>query len=520
MLEAMRTLLYQLLFLLLMVACQPEQASETPTAQTGKSTQPNIIIFYVDDLGYGDLSSYGATRVQTPHVDRLAANGLKLTDAHCSAATCTPSRYALLTGSYAFRNNAQILPGDAPLVIDTAMRTLPDMLKDAGYATAVVGKWHLGLGLGELDWNREIRPGPREVGFDYSFLIPATGDRVPCVYVENQRVVGLQTDDPLRVSYDGPVDDAPAAREEPELLRYASDDQHSDDIINGVGRIGYMTGGDQAQWVDEEFPHLLTLKANTFIRQNRDKPFFLYFSFHDIHVPRLPHQQFEGATDMGPRGDAIVQMDWCVGEVMRQVAEAGLAENTLVIFTSDNGPVLNDGYEDGSVELLGEHQPAGPFRGGKYSAYEAGTRVPTIVHWPGTIPQKESAALLSQVDFYASLSALTGQTLGPEDAADSQNLLPVLLGESDSGRELMIEESQILSLRKGPWKYIPATDVTADWMERKGIEGGLQPTPQLYDLSQDPGEQQNLAEDMPEMVEEMQAALEQIRSRNGSRDGF
>lgn len=516
----MRNLVFLFLFFLMISACRSEQASETKTAEAGRSAIPNIIIFYVDDLGYGDLSSYGATRVQTPHVDRLAANGLKLTDGHCSAATCTPSRYALLTGSYAFRNEARILPGDAPLLIDTAMRTMPKMLKDAGYATAVVGKWHLGLGDGELDWNREISPGPREVGFDYSFLIPATGDRVPCVYVENQRVVGLQTNDPLRVSYDGPVDNAPAAREEPELLRYASDDQHSDDIINGVGRIGYMTGGDQAQWVDEEFPHLLTLKANAFIRENSNKPFFLYLPFHDIHVPRLPHQQFEGATEMGPRGDAIVQMDWCVGEVMRQVEQAGLTENTMVIFTSDNGPVLNDGYEDGSVAQLGNHQPAGPFRGGKYSAYEAGTRVPTIVSWPGTIPQKESDALLSQVDLYASLAELTGQSLGPEDAADSQNLLPVLQGESDIGRALMIEESQILSLRKGKWKYIPGTEVTAGWLARKGIEGGLQTTPQLYDLSQDPGEQQNLAQENPEMVAEMEAALRQIRSRQGSRDGF
>lgn len=504
--------LFRLLSLISFVsACQPQPASE-PTSSTGEEVQnPNIIIFYVDDLGYGDVSSYGATRVQTPHVDRLAENGLRLTDAHCSAATCTPSRYALLTGSYAFRNNAQILPGDAPLLIDTAMRTLPDMLKDAGYATAVVGKWHLGLGMGNLDWNREITPGPREVGFDESFLIPATGDRVPSVYVENQRVVGLKTDDPLRVSYDGPVDDAPAARDEPELLRYASDDQHSDDIINGVGRIGYMTGGDQAQWVDEEFPHLLTLKANEFISDHTSDPFFLYFSFHDIHVPRLPHQQFEGATEMGPRGDAIVQMDWCVGEVMRQVEALGLTENTLVIFTSDNGPVLNDGYEDGSVELLGDHQPAGPFRGGKYSAYEAGTRVPTIISWPGTIPQRESDALLSQVDFYASLAELSGQSLRAGDAPDSQNLLPVLMGQSDEGRELMVEESQILSIRKGNWKYIPATEVTADWMKRKGIEGGLQNTPQLYDLSSDPGEQNNLAEEKPELVEEMDVDLQKIR---------
>jgi len=507
-------MLFRLLICLAVIfisACQSQPGQEETSSTAEKSKNPNIIIFYVDDLGYGDLSSYGATRVETPYVDKLAENGLKLTDAHCSAATCTPSRYALLTGSYAFRNDARILPGDAPLLIDTAMRTLPKMLQGAGYATAVVGKWHLGLGSGSIDWNQEVTPGPREVGFDYSYLIPATGDRVPAVYVENQRVVGLEADDPLRVSYDGPIDDAPSARDEPELLRYPSDDQHSDDIINGVGRIGYMTGGDQAQWVDEEFPHLLTLKANEFISEHKADPFFLYFSFHDIHVPRLPHQQFEGTTDMGPRGDAIVQMDWCVGEVMRHVEALGLSENTLVIFSSDNGPVLNDGYEDGSVSMLGDHQPSGPFRGGKYSAYEAGTRVPTIVNWPGTISQKESGALLSQVDFYASLAALTNQPLADGDAPDSQNLLQVLLGQSDQGREFMVEESQILSLRKGKWKFIPATNRTADWMDIKGIEGGLQDTPQLYDLSEDPGEQRNLAGQYPELLNEMAETLEKIR---------
>jgi arylsulfatase A-like enzyme len=509
----MKPLLSHSLFLIFLMSCG-SAATERETSPTAERL-PNIIIFYVDDLGYGDISSYGATRVSTPLVDRLAANGLKLTDAHSSAATCTPSRYAMLTGSYAFRNDARILPGDAPLLIDTAMRTLPDMLKEAGYATAVIGKWHLGLGDGQINWNQQISPGPAEVGFDESFLIPATGDRVPCVYVENGRVVGLEAEDPLRVSYEGPLDDAPAAREVPALLRYQADEQHSDDIINGVGRIGYMSGGGQAQWVDEEFPDLLTSKAHDFIRKNEAQPFFLFFSFHDIHVPRLPHERFEGSTEMGPRGDAIVQMDWCVGEVMRQIERAGLSENTMVIFTSDNGPVLNDGYEDQSVELLGEHKPAGPLRGGKYSAFEAGTRVPTIVNWPGTISARESDALISQVDFYASLASLAGQQLRAEDAPDSEDLLPALLGRSDEGRKYLVEESLVFSLRQGQWKYIPPTDEIPDWIDRKGIEGGLSKEPQLYDLSQDLAEQNNLAAEYPERVEKMAAVLEQIREQTG-----
>ncbi|MFP4092713.1 MAG: sulfatase-like hydrolase/transferase, partial [Cyclobacteriaceae bacterium] len=339
------------------------------------------------------------------------------------------------------------------------------------------------------------------------------------VYVENGHVLGLEASDPLHVSYEGPIDDAPKAYEHPELLRYQSDRQHSDDIVNGVGRIGYMSGGDKAQWVDEEFPDLLTAKAKDFIRKQKEQPFFLFFSFHDIHVPRLPHERFARTTGMGPRGDAIVQMDWCVGEIMRQVEDLGLSENTLVIFTSDNGPVLNDGYEDQSVELLGSHQPAGPFRGGKYSAFEAGTRVPTIVYWPGIIAARESGALISQVDLYASLAELVGQETSVSEAPDSQKLLPVLLGQSDEGREFMIEESLVLSLRQGKWKYIPPADNIPDWIAMKGIEGGLSFEPQLYDLSADPGEQQNVAAQHPEVVEEMAAALQKIREQPGNKPG-
>src|SRR5690606_27509472 len=164
--------------------------------------KPNILIIYVDDLGYGDLSCYGAKAVKTPHIDELANNGLLFTDAHSSASTCTPSRYSLLTGTYAFRNNAAILPGDAPLIIDPETVTIADMLKKAGYVTGVIGKWHLGLGNGEPDWNTEIKPGPKEIGFDYSFLIPATADRVPTVFIENQRVVNLDKQNPIEVSYD------------------------------------------------------------------------------------------------------------------------------------------------------------------------------------------------------------------------------------------------------------------------------------------------------------------------------
>lgn len=503
----MKSTLYSNFFFLiivLLVGCgsqeQPAEASESP----------NIIVFYVDDLGYGDLSCYGSKQISTPNVDKLAQNGLRLTDGHSAAATCTPSRYSLLTGEYAFRNNASILPGDAPLIIPTNKPTLPKMLQKAGYKTAVIGKWHLGLGDGTIDWNGDVKPGPLEIGFDYSFLLPSTGDRVPSVYLENHRVVGLEDGDSLKVSYKKKIGSRPTGTENPELLKYPADKQHSNSIINGVSRIGFMAGGYSAEWVDEEFPTQFVSKSRQFIDRSEGNPFFLFFSFHDIHVPRMPMEQFKGKSGMGPRGDAILQMDWTVGQVMNLLEERGLTENTLVIFSSDNGPVLNDGYEDEAIvlEQLSTHQPSGDFSGGKYSILEGGTRVPTIIHWPATISQSVSNALFSQVDIYASLAAILGQNLDPKEALDSEDLSGLLQGKSDIGREYMIEEAVTLALRKSNWKYVQPTQKKAPWIEGdKNIASGLSEKPQLINLDEDITESNNLAADHPEMVADMEAVL-------------
>jgi len=475
---------------------------------------PNVVVIYVDDLGYGDVGAYGATAVQTPNIDRLAENGVKFTDAHCAAATCTPSRYALLTGRYAFRVKASVLPGDAPLLIRPGTPTIASMLKQQGYRTAVVGKWHLGLGNGEADWNGPVKPGPLQIGFDYSFIIPSTGDRVPSVYLENERVANLSPDDSLFISF---TDDAsegnpfggPTGLTHPEQLKQLADTQHAGSIVNGVSRIGFQTGGKSAEFVDEEMYQVLYDKAAKFIDENKESPFFLYFAFHDIHVPRVPNERFVGATDMGPRGDAIVQMDWVTGKLLEKLEALGIAENTLVIFSSDNGPVLDDGYADQSVTALGGHQPAGPLRGGKYSIYEAGTRVPTISYWPGTIAPGANGALWSQVDLFASLADLVGADLPAGAAPDSQPLLPVILGESDQGREVMLEEAFTFAVRQGKWKYIAPTEKPQPWIsEVKNIEGGLSTSPQLYDLEKDLGEQHNLAGQYPEKVEELQQVLD------------
>lgn len=479
--------------------------------------RPNIVLIYADDLGYGDVGCYGATEVRTPAIDALAAQGLRFTNAHAPAATCTPSRYALLTGEYAWRREGTgILPGDANLIIDPGRTTLASLLKSAGYATGAVGKWHLGLGKGEIDWNGEIRPGPREIGFDYAFLIPATGDRVPCVYVEDGRVVGLDPADPIRVSFGEPVGDDPTGREHPELLKVRPSHGHDQTIVNGVSRIGYMSGGRAARWVDEDMADTITAKAVSFIEKNAGGPFFLYFSTHGIHVPRLPHPRFAGATGLGPRGDAIVEFDGCVGEIVRALDRLGIAGKTLVVFTSDNGPVVDDGYEDRAVELLDGHRPAGPLRGGKYSAFDAGTRVPFVVRWPGRVKTGTSGALISQVDLMASFAALAGQRLGPGGGPDSLDLSRALVGGDGEGRDHLVVQARGLSLIEGRWKYIepgPGPAVESN----TGIELGNAPEPQLYDLAGDIGETRNLAAENPGRVRTMAARLEKLRKDGRSR---
>ncbi|MCA9162697.1 MAG: arylsulfatase [Planctomycetales bacterium] len=481
------------------------------------SSKPNIVLIYADDLGYGDVGCYGASRVETPNMDRIAREGIRFTDAHSPSATCTPSRYAMLTGEYAWRRQGTgIARGDAAAIIRPGRETLASLLKTAGYSTGVVGKWHLGLGDGNVDWNGVIKPGPLEIGFDYCYLIPATGDRVPCVYVENHRVVGLDPNDPIQVSFGKPVGDEPTGREHPELLKMHPSHGHDQTIINGISRIGTMTGGRSARWVDEDMADVITGKATAFIEKHRQEPFFLFFSTHDIHVPRVPHQRFAGQTGMGPRGDVIAQLDWCTGEILKTLDRLDLAENTLVILSSDNGPVVDDGYKDQAVAKLGDHRPAGPLRGGKYSAFEGGTRVPMMVRWPQRVKPGESSALVCQIDLMASFAELTDQTLADDAAPDSANVLPALLGEASQGREHLVEHAGVLSLRKGDWKFIePGKGPRVN--RNVNIETGQVPQGQLYNLANDLGEQNNLAAEHPEKLAELSAMLKQIRQAGRSR---
>lgn len=492
---------------LLVSGCQSKK-EKTPI-QEDSAERPNIVIIYADDLGYGELGAYGATELETPNLDKLANGGMRFTNGYASSATCTPSRYALLTGTYPWRNkSAKILPGTAPLIIDTTQMTIPRMLREQGYKTGIVGKWHLGLGSGNLDWNQHIAPGPNEVGFEQSYIMAATQDRVPTVYIQNGKVVKLDPSDPIEVDYDSNFPGEPTGKDNPELLKMKWHHGHNNSIVNGIPRIGFMKGGESAKWIDEDMADTFLAEAQKYVAANKREPFFLYYALQQPHVPRTPNPRFVGASGMGPRGDVIVEADWVVGDFIKTLESEGLLENTLIVFTSDNGPVLNDGYYDDAVEKLGDHKPAGPLRGGKYSLFEAGTRVPFITYWKGHIKPGVSDAMVSQLDLLTSLADLVGSD---KKGQDSEDLLEVFLGKSKKGRDhIVLEATSRTAFRQGDWAMIPPYDGPAV-NTFVNIELGNDKAYQLYNLKDDIGQQKNLAESHPLKLKEMNSAYREIR---------
>ena len=478
--------------------------------------KPNVIIIYADDLGYGDLSCYGAHRVETPNVDRLADQGIRFTNTHAVASTSTPSRYSLLTGEYAWRRpDTGVAAGNAGMIIRPTQFTMADMFSHAGYATAAIGKWHLGLGdkTGTQDWNAPLAASPADLGFDYHYIMAATADRVPCVFIENGEVADYDPSAPIEVSYQKNFPGEPTGKDNPELLYNLKHSHgHDQSIVNGIGRIGYMKGGGKALWKDENIADSITTHAIQFMEQHRNEPFFMYFATNDVHVPRFPHDRFRGKSPMGFRGDAILQFDWSVGQIMEALDRLGLTENTLVILSSDNGPVVDDGYADRAVELLGDHKPAGPWRGGKYSSFEGGTRVPAIVRWPAKVAKGEvSDVLMSQIDWMASLGSLIGAHLPQEAAPDSRDHLGNLLGTDQTDRPWIIEFSSGLSVCTKDWKYIEPNDGSAMITWGPKVETGNCPIPQLYDMRTGDDEKENLSTKHPEKVFELQTILRKVR---------
>ena len=486
-------------------------------APAGK--KPNVLFILADDIGYGDLGCQGAVKVKTPNLDRLASQGVRFTDAHSPSSMCTPTRYAFITGRYAWRNPPTargVLSGEAPLSVAPGTFTVAAAMKQAGYATGIVGKWHLGLGEGKTNYNVEIKPGPLDLGFDYAFIMPATGDRVPCVYVENRRVVGLDPSDPISLDYS-------VSRGDPESF------------VLGVPRIGKMTGGKAALWKDEEQASTYVKKAVAFIEQHKDEPFFLYLATHDIHVPRVPNARFKGTSQAGVRGDTIHSLDWTVGEVLATLDRLNLSDNTLVIFTSDNGGVLDangpDKEHGGTVETNNGHLFNGPLRGQKGQLYEGGHRVPFIARWPGRIqPGRTADDLIAHVDMLATFAAVGGVQLPDDAAPDSFNELPALLGEI-GGRpvrdHLVVHSgSGQLAIRQGPWKLIPAGQAVAPKKPKKATKAekaGKRQGPggqgELFNLADDLPETNNLIAAQPEIAAKMQAMLQTIRESGHSRPG-
>lgn len=490
-------------------------------AEKAGQEKPNVVLIYADDLGLGDLECYGAKGVKTPNVNNLAANGLRFTNAHSVASTSTPSRYSILTGEYPWRKpGTDVAAGDAAMIVTPDQYTVADLFKEAGYTTAAFGKWHLGLGdeTGKQNWNAPISPALADIGFDYSYIMAATADRVPCVFIENGSVANYDPTAPIYVSYRQNFDGEPTGRDNPELL-YNLKHSHGHDmsIVNGIGRIGYMKGGGVALWKDENIADSITAHAVDFIKRSGDEPFFIYFATNDVHVPRFPHERFRGKSEMGLRGDAIVQFDWSVGEIVRALSEKGVLDNTLIILTSDNGPVLDDGYADMAEELAGEHSPTCGLRGGKYSSFEGGTRVPFIVYWPARI--KEAAvksSLVSQIDFLDVMAAVVGKECSfPVSPDGNPGETVTWLGGNGTGRPFAVEMAQnhTLSLVFPEWKFIEPKGGLAMIPWGPKIETGYMTVPQLFKLVDgEYDETVNVAAEYPAVVESMQEMLEKIRN--------
>ncbi len=484
--------------------------------------KPNVIIIFADDLGYGDLGCYGATKVKTPNIDHLAREGILFTDAHSTSAVCTPSRYALLTGQYPFRKNIfRPVFLRVGLLIDTARVTIADVMKRSGYSTACIGKWHLGFGTKEPDWNGELKPGPLEVGFDYYFGIPVVNSHPPFVYVENHRVWGFDPSDPFVYNQRAETREFPAKKG-----------------INAIGgaRIPH------ALYDDEMVGTTLTKKAVKWIKEQKNNPFFLYFATTNIHHPFTPHPRFRGQSDCGRYGDFIMELDWMVGEVLKTLDDLGIADNTLILFTSDNGGMFNLAGQN--AWLMG-HRQNGPLLGFKFDAWEGGQRVPFIARWPGKIPAGAvSEQLISNVDMLATLAALTGYQLKAGEGPDSYNVLPALSGSPDNAIRdhlvLAAKEQSHLSLRSGKWMYIGAQGgggfggkkfgsnnlgdtiaVEMTGQKNSDIKNGRikpgAPPEQLYNLKTDLYQRENVIREHPGIARRMKKQLEELQQKPQTR---
>ena len=482
---------------------------------------PNIVLINADDLGFGDLGCYGALAVDTPNIDQLARGGRRFVDAHSASAVCSPSRYGLLTGRYPLRRNFWgPVPLRTPLTIDTRRPTIASVLKSHGYATACIGKWHLGFGDKAPDWNGELKPGPLELGFDHYFGIPAVNSGPPFVYIEDHRVVGLEAKDPFVYGK------ASVTRRMPEK--------------GGYRAIGGAKAAHQ-RYVDDEIGTTLARRAKGWLRSresDRGRPFFLYLATTNIHHPFTPAKRFVGTSRCGRYGDFIHELDWIVGEVLATLEEIGAADNTLVILTSDNGGMLN---ATAQKAWRAGHRLNGPLLGFKFGAWEGGHRVPFIARWPGKIPAGTTcAALISQTDLLATFRAIVGARAPADEKLDSINQLSTLLGTATAPARTSLVISpnspKHLALREGRWMYIPARggggfqgkkvgahllsdEFAMPFTEQRNsdvVDGRIRagaPRAQLYDLRRDPRQAHNVHDAHPDVVARLSATLAEYRAK-------
>lgn len=477
--------------------------------------RPNVLILYADDLGFGDLGSYNPkSKIPTPHLDRLAKEGVRFTDGHSSSGICTPSRYALLTGRHHWRDFHGIVNAFGGSVFKPERLTLPEMLKEKGYRTAAIGKWHLGwdweairrpdtrpIGAGRkqawgpdaFDWTRAIPDGPLAHGFDSYF-----GDTVinfpPYCWIENDRT--------------------PRA---PDVMMDTSKWKQIKEG-NWECRPGPMI----SDWDPYQIIPTLTRRGVDFIesRRNAGEPFFLYFAFPSPHAPIIPNDRFDGKSGAGPYGDFVAETDDACGQLLKAIKDNGLADNTIVIFTADNGP---EKYAYARDEKY-EHWSAEPFRGLKRDIYEGGHHVPFVIRWPGlTKTGTVSDALVSQIDLMATLAAQLDFDLPKDAAEDSHDLLPLLRGEVKSVRSVHVHNTKEdqYAIRSGDWLLVDAktgyvSGLNKSWEAKRGYPADDAQNVELYNLREDIGQKKNLASRQPERVAELQALLKQIREQGHS----
>ena len=461
---------------------------------------PNIVFILADDLGYGDVGCYGSEKIPTPHMDKIASNGIRFTDAHSSSAVCSPSRYSIITGRYCWRSSLKrgVLWGYSWPIIERDCPTIASFLKKKGYHTAAIGKWHLGLkwptpdyqpiiNLMErkpnVDYTKSIKGGPISLGFDYFFGIPGSLDMHPYCFIENDHTVGI-----------------------PSIMKEELYQQQVE---------GLMTPG----WRDEEVDIKFTEKAKEFInkhvKEQNDKPFFLYFCASAPHRPCDIRPSFViGKSKAGDRGDMVVLFDWIVGQIYRELELLGLLDNTLIIISSDNG-AQSTCYNGEDYD----HKSNGYWRGQKGDIWEGGHRIPLIAEWDGNIPANRiSEVPICLVDIFATLSAIIEENTLDDVAEDSKNMIQALRGNNKKVniRESMIHHSDIgyFAIRRGDWKLIKGLGSGGFTLPKRKIAKKGKPKGQLYNLREDPQEQNNLWNEESELVKNMKQNLEKIRKED------